>query len=107
MRVKRWMPWLTAALAAVGLSVAAVSYAGSSHKTAHAAKLKVGLVTDIGGLNDRGFNQSAYQGLKNAIKKLGITGKVLTSSSQADYIPNFTSLIRQKYDLIIVTAAAA
>jgi basic membrane protein A len=98
------MPWLTAALAATGLAAAAGSYAGSNHatkKAAPAAKLKVGLVTDIGGLNDRGFNQSAYQGLKRAIAKLGIQGKALTSSSQADYIPNFTSLIRQHYDLII------
>ena len=102
MRVKRWMPWITAALAAVGLSIAAVSNAGSNHAQKPAAKkLKVGLVTDIGGLNDRGFNQSAYQGLKRAIAKLGIQGKALTSNSQADYIPNFTSLIRQKYDLII------
>jgi basic membrane protein A and related proteins len=100
-KVKRWMPWLTAALAAAGLSAAAVSYAGATHASKPAAKIKVGLVTDIGGLNDRGFNQSAYQGLKRAIAKLGITGKVLTSSSQADYIPNFTSLIRQKYNLII------
>ena len=101
MRVKRWMPWLAVALAAAGLSVAAAGYAGSNHAAKPAAKLKVGLVTDIGGLNDRGFNQSAYAGLKRAIAKLGIQGKVLTSSSQADYIPNFTSLIRQKYDLII------
>ena len=104
MRAKRWLPWLTAGLAAVGLMVVAAGYAGSSHgkKAAPAAKkLKVGLVTDIGGLNDRGFNQSAYQGLKRAIAKLGIQGKVLTSSSQADYIPNFTSLIRKKYDLVI------
>jgi basic membrane protein A and related proteins len=100
-RVKRWMPWLAGALAAAGLSVAAAGYAGSNHAAKPGAKLKVGLVTDIGGLNDRGFNQSAYAGLKRAIAKLGIQGKVLTSGSQADYIPNFTSLIRQKYDLII------
>jgi basic membrane protein A and related proteins len=101
-RVKRWMPWMIAALAAIGLSVAAVGNAGSNHpQKASATKLKVGLVTDIGGLNDRGFNQSSYAGLKRAIRKLGVQGTVLTSSSQADYIPNFTSLIRKKYDLII------
>ncbi len=104
MRIKRWLPWLTAGLAAIGLMVVTAGYAGASHASksaAPAAKLKVGLVTDIGGLNDRGFNQSAYAGLRRAMAKLGIHGKALTSSSQADYIPNFTSLIRQKYDLII------
>ncbi len=104
MRIKRWLPWLTAGLAAIGLMVVTAGYAGSSHASkpaTPAAKLKVGLVTDIGGLNDRGFNASAYAGLKRAMAKLGIQGKALISNSQADYIPNFTSLIRQKYDLII------
>ena len=37
------------------------------------------LVTDIGQLNDRGFNQLAYQGLKRAQKDLGIRGDVYQS----------------------------
>ena len=63
--------------------------------------LKVGLVTDIGQLNDRGFNQLAYQGLKRAQRELGIQGRVLESPSSAAYIPNLSSLARQGYDLII------
>jgi basic membrane protein A and related proteins len=63
--------------------------------------LKVGLVTDLGQLNDRGFNQLAYQGLKRAERELGIEGRVLQSASAADYIPNMTRLAREKYDLII------
>jgi basic membrane protein A len=65
------------------------------------AKFKVGLVTDIGGLNDRGFNQLANQGLQRAVKQLGIQGRVLISQTEQDYIPNFTSLVRGKYNLII------
>ena len=53
---------------------------------------KVGLVTDIGGLNDRGFNHLAYVGLLRAEKQLGIQGKVLSSTSGNDYIPNLSSL---------------
>jgi basic membrane protein A len=64
-------------------------------------KIKVGLVTDIGGLNDRSFNQLANEGLEQAEKELGIDGRVLTSKSDADYVPNLTSLCQQKYDLII------
>ena len=63
--------------------------------------IKVGLVTDIGGLNDRSFNQLANQGLERAQSELGIDGKVLTSKSDADYVPNLSSLAQQKYDLVI------
>jgi len=69
--------------------------------TAAAPKLKVGLVTDLGQLNDRGFNQLAYEGLQRAERELGIKGRVLQSASAADYIPNMTRLAREKYDLII------
>jgi basic membrane protein A len=63
--------------------------------------IKVGLVTDIGGLNDRSFNQLANDGMERAEKELGVDGRVLTSKSDADYVPNLTSLCQQKYDLII------
>jgi basic membrane protein A and related proteins len=59
------------------------------------------LVTDIGGLNDRGFNHLAYVGLQRAEAQLGIKGRVLTSSSNSDYVPNLTTLAQQGYNLII------
>src|SRR5215211_7219634 len=64
-------------------------------------KIKVGMVTDIGGLNDRSFNESAYNGLKRAQSDLGVDVRAVTSKSNADYVPNLTSLARQKYDLVI------
>jgi basic membrane protein A and related proteins len=63
--------------------------------------VRVALVTDVGQLNDRGFNQLAYQGLKRAKKELGIDIRVVESASAADYVPNYSSLVRQQYDLII------
>jgi basic membrane protein A len=66
-----------------------------------ASNFKVGLVTDIGGLNDHGFNHLAYVGLQRAEQQLGIKGRVLTSSSGADYLPNLTTLARQGYNLVI------
>jgi basic membrane protein A and related proteins len=74
---------------------------GSSSKTPAAKKIKVGLVTDIGGLNDRSFNQLAFQGLKRAEAQLGIQGRVLPSKSNADYVPNLSTLAEQHYDLVI------
>jgi basic membrane protein A len=73
---------------------------GSSSKST-AKKIKVGLVTDIGGLNDRSFNQLAYEGLKRAQSQLGIQGRVLPSKSNADYVPNLSTLAEQHYDLVI------
>jgi len=101
---------LTLALGAFGLAACGSSDdsgggGGSSSSSASSApqgkKIKVGLVTDIGGLNDRSFNQLANQGLQNAVKQLGVTGRVLISKQNSDYIPNLTTLATQKYDLII------
>jgi basic membrane protein A and related proteins len=78
------------------------SGSGTTSSTASQGKpIKVGLVTDIGGLNDRSFNHLAYVGLQRAEKELGIKGRVLTSKSNADYVPNLTTLAQQNYDLVI------
>jgi basic membrane protein A and related proteins len=63
--------------------------------------IKVGLVTDIGGLNDRSFNQLANEGVQRAKSQLGADVRVLTSKSNADYVPNLSSLAQQQYDLVI------
>jgi basic membrane protein A len=63
--------------------------------------VSVALVTDVGQLNDRGFNQLAYQGLKRAERELGIRTRVVESQSAADYVPNYAALARQNFDLII------
>ncbi|WP_445152089.1 BMP family lipoprotein [Baekduia sp. Peel2402] len=76
---------------------------GTTSTAAAPAKkaVKVGLVTDIGGLNDRSFNSLANKGLEDAKAQLGATTRVLTSKSNADYVPNLSTLAQQKYDLVI------
>jgi basic membrane protein A len=103
--MKRLLPLLVlllavAALAACGGDEGDEEGAGTTTTTAEPA-LKVGLVTDLGQLNDRGFNQLAFQGLKRAERELGIEGRVLQSAAASDYIPNMTRLARERYDLII------
>jgi basic membrane protein A len=73
----------------------------STSETPQGKKLKIAMVTDIGGLNDRSFNASAYEGLKLAKQELGADIRVVTSSSNADYVPNLSSLARQNYDLVV------
>jgi basic membrane protein A and related proteins len=63
--------------------------------------IKAGVVTDIGGLNDRSFNALANAGIKRAAEDLGIEERVLISKSQGDYVPNLTTLAQQQYDLIV------
>jgi basic membrane protein A len=58
-------------------------------------------VTDIGGLNDRSFNALANQGLEQAADELGVEIRVLESQSDADYIPNLSTLAEEGFDLII------
>ena len=91
-------------VAVVALAAASVGSARTDSAAAPvkaAATIKVGLVTDIGGLNDRGFNHLAFVGLQRAQKQLGVSGRVVESKSAQDYIPNLSTLARQKYDLII------
>src|SRR6266480_6803116 len=61
---------------------------GTTPTAAPAAK--VALVTDIGGLNDRSFNQLAYGGYTQAQKQYGFTPKVIQTQSQNDYVKNLT-----------------
>jgi basic membrane protein A and related proteins len=65
------------------------------------ASIKAGIVTDIGGLNDRSFNFLANKGLETAQSKLGVDGRVLISKSNGDYVPNLTTLAQQQTDLIV------
>lgn len=58
-------------------------------------------VTDTGGVDDKSFNQTAWKGVEDAVKTLGVEGKVLESKAETDYQPNINSFIQQKCDLII------
>jgi len=83
-----------------GVALLAAGSAGVGG-AAPAKTLKVGMVTDSSGLNDRGFNHLAYVGLQQAQKRLGITFRVAESRSSSDYIPNLASFARQGYDLVV------
>lgn len=62
-------------------------------------KVKVGMVTDVGGVNDNSFNQSAWEGLEKAKKDLGVEADYTESKSDADYQPNLNRFARDGYDL--------
>ena len=62
--------------------------------------VKVGMVTDVGGVNDQSFNQSAWEGLQRAKKELGIKASYQESKQDADYPTNLETLLDSKNDLI-------
>jgi basic membrane protein A len=62
---------------------------------------KICLVTDIGGLNDRGFNALANTGLEKAKTDFGVVGTVIQSKQETDYVPNLTTCVTQGNDLTI------
>jgi basic membrane protein A len=66
-----------------------------------AKSIKAGVVTDIGGLNDRGFNEAANNGRKRAESELGVDTRVLISKSNTDYVPSLTTLVQQGFDMIV------
>jgi basic membrane protein A and related proteins len=74
---------------------------GGGGGEAQAESIKAGVVTDIGGLNDRSFNSLANKGIKQAESELGVETRVLISKSNGDYVPNLTTLAQQQFDLII------
>jgi basic membrane protein A and related proteins len=77
------------------------SKSSKSGTTTASKQIRVGLVTDINQLNDRGFNHLAYMGLLRAEKQLGIQGRVYQSNSAQDYIPNLARFAQQHYDLVV------
>jgi basic membrane protein A and related proteins len=77
------------------------SSANTATATTGGSKLKIGLVTDIGGLNDRGFNHLSFLGLQRAQTELGVQQRVFQAKSTQDYVPNLSTFARDGYALTI------
>lgn len=76
----------------------------SNNEGGEGSDFKVAMVTDTGGVDDKSFNQSAWEGLTKFGKDNSLTEnegfKYLQSSKQADYQPNLQQLARDNFDLI-------
>src|SRR6266511_2717197 len=95
---------LLALAAAVAVVTAAVvgGFVARSGQAAHrAAAVKIAVITDIGGLNDKGFNSLSNVGLQRAESKLGVDGRVFITQTAADRQPNLIAAAQQGYDLVI------
>lgn len=88
MTERRWT-WVAVALAAALLVFGAASCGGKGK--AKSGGTKVGLVSDTGGLDDKGFNQFSVAGFKRAVKDFGLSDRVYVSKTADDYLPNLTA----------------
>ncbi len=106
---------ITALMMAAAMCMSLVACGGSNTSTTEnnntaesgsaaakdASDLKIGLVTDVGGVNDGSFNQTAWEGMERAGKDFGVTVNYLESSTDADYAPNLETFADEEYDMII------
>jgi basic membrane protein A and related proteins len=99
--VKRKLMVATAVIAAALATTGLVASAGTAAKAQQA--VRVALVTDIGGLNDKGFNTLANAGLKQAKAKLGanLETRVYITNTDADRTPNLQRAAQDGHQLVI------
>ncbi len=72
----------------------------SAAPAAPAEKVKIGMVTDVGGVNDKSFNQTSWEGLQ-ALDPEVFEVNYLESKTDADYQTNINTFVDEGYDLII------
>lgn len=92
-------------ISVIVLALAVLAFAGCQGKAAEPAKaaaptVTIAMVTDTGGVNDKSFNQGAWEGLQRAEKELGIGASYKESKQEADYDPNLAALVDEKKSLI-------
>jgi len=103
----KWLKYGGAALVAMlmvavvaGCSSSTPTSSGSSSTAPAKKTLKTAMVTDIGGLGDKSFNDLSYAGLQKAKTDLGADIKVLESKAPTDYESNITNLANAGYSPI-------
>ena len=65
------------------------------------AAITIGQVTDLGGIDDKSFNASAFEGAERAASELGGEAKYLESQQQSDYAKNIQQFVDEGTDLIV------
>ena len=78
------------------------SMAASPSPAASASALKIGVVTDIGTLNDKGFNEYSYKGAVDAATTLNAaTPPSIVPKDASEYKADIQQFVDQKFDVIV------
>ena len=105
---------LFAVLAIAALALSACGGAAAPEAPAEAnddncadeAVLCVGLVTDVGEIDDKSFNQSAWEGVQQAVDELGAFAKYVETKDAKDYAANIGLFAEKDYDVIVTVGFA-
>lgn len=102
--MKRYTVWRL--LAILTVATLAISSTAALPTKAQTPKWKIGLVTDVGKIDDRSFNQSSWEGVQAVAKELGSEAEYIETIDPTDYANNITTLM-DKGNNIIVTVGFA
>src|SRR5262245_48111443 len=80
---------------------AAPAEAATAAPAAGGTALKIGMVTDIAKLGDKSFNDSAWKGVQDAAKALGVEPKVIETTDPNDYEKNISQFVTEGYNVIV------
>ena len=98
---KRWT-WLAVAVAAAFLVFGAASCGGGGDNEGSSSEgTKVALVSDTGGLDDKGFNQFSIAGFKRGVSDFGLSDRIYVSHTADDYLPNLTSAAKDGNKFVV------
>ncbi len=96
-----------ASLAIVLLAACQGNTTGGSQSGGATSSLKIGLVTDVGTLDDHNFNQYSWEGAKAGAQAVGAaTPQSVVTTQSADYAKNINSFVSKKYDIIVTVGFA-
>ena len=94
------MKKIIALILALVMALSLVACGGSN--SGASGTIKVGMVTDVGGVNDKSFNQTSWEGLQAlAAENSNVEVSYLESKTDADYQSNIETFMDEGYDLII------
>lgn len=78
----------------------------SEEPSAPAEGLLIGVVTDVGTLDDKNFNQFSFEGAERGAEAVGGTVEAIITQESADYATNIQSFVDQEYDVIVTVGFA-
>jgi basic membrane protein A and related proteins len=94
------------ALAAAGLLIGGSALAQSA-APAGSSTLKIGVVTDVGTLDDKNFNEFSWNGAVDGAKQIGAAEpQAIVTTASADYAKNIQTFVDQNYDVIVTIGFA-
>ena len=94
-------PASSAAASAEASMAPSTAASGAASTSTAGAGMKACEVTDVGGVDDKGFNAKAWKGVQDAAAQLGVEANLLESKTETDYAPNISAFVDQACSIIV------